>query len=319
VDGKDWMLPNGDASLSRSAVALAEVLQRTIMWEWFGPELGRRKFMNNAGGPMELVENDRIKLGFCPALDGDLCSLQDKETDTEWLRVGPAGKGEQSGIHHTIKNSGASDHAVSVERTGDVTRVTLAGPAIVWTWMVFPALRHDRVYEFSKPRSGFSVKSYIYADSRNPAFGLYGVYKNPEFNLALDKPLYDPRVTMRFNVPSPKKLGMLTVSPGGAQPFQFDKTNSFQVSLPAKRGPDETLTFYFSGLAPDKTLSIATPWTEWDKITVDLDPTRQDLLLKFEGPKLESKKDVKTLASAFEVDLLSNEEAQRRNPSVPPL
>ena len=316
IDGRDWMLPNGDSSLSRPAMALAEVLKNTIMWEWFGPELGRRKFMNNAGGPMELVENDKIRLGFCPALDGTLCSFKDRETDTEWLRTGPAGKGEQSGIHHTIRNSGASDHAVSVERTGTLTRVTLAGPAIVWVWGVFPALRHDRVYEFSQTRPGFSVKSYIYADSTNPAFWQYSHFKDPAFNLALDKPLYDPRVTMRFNAPSLKNLFLQTVSPGGVRQFQFDKTNSFQVLLPAGRGPEETLTLYVSGLTPDKTLAISTPWAEWDAITVDVDPSRQDLVLKFDGPKLESRKDVKTLASAFEVDLLSGEEAQRRRAVV---
>ena len=314
VDGKEWMLPDGDARLALSAAKLSEVLKKTIMWEWFGPELGRRKFMNNAGGPMDIFENEKIKLGFCPAMDGVLCSLVDKESGAELLRVGPAGKGEQSGIHHMIKSSSASDHEVKVDSEADLTRVTLAGPAITWQWMVFPAFRHDRVYEFSKTRPGFSVKSFIYADSKNPAFGLYSIYKAPEYNLALDKPLYDPHVTMRFSAPTDMRLDMLTVSPKGAQMFQLDNITTLLVSLPAKRSPDETLTMFFNGVEPDKTLSIATPWSGWEKITVEVDKPRQEFILKFDGPKLASQKDIKTLASSFEVDLLTKEEAQRRTP-----
>lgn len=314
IEGKDWMLPDGDPRLALSAAKLSDVLKKTVIFEWFGPELGRRKFMNNAGGPVELVENDRIKLGFCPALDGVLCSFVDKETNAELLRIGPPGQGEQSGIHHMIKSSSAADHTVTVEKNEDVTRVTLAGPVITWSWMVFPAFRHDRVYEFAKNRPGFTVNSYIYADSKNPAFGLYNIYKAPEYNLALDKPLYDPHVTMRFGAPSPRELSMLSISPKGTQLYKFDVGTSCQVSLPEQRKSEERLTMYFYGLEPDKILSIATPWQEWETISVEVDQAQKELFLKFDGPKLESKKDIRTMASFFEVDILPKESVEHYAP-----
>jgi len=314
IEGKDWMLPNGDARLALPAVTLSEVLKRTIMWEWFGPELGRRKFMNNAGGPMEVVENEKIKLGFCPALDGILCSLIDKENNTELLRIGPAGKGADSGIRHMIFSSSAADHEVNIETTNDIKRVTLSGPVITWSWMVFKAFRHDRVFELPKNRSGFTIKSYIYADSKNPAFALYNVHKNPSMRNVLNEAIYDPHVTMRFGALQPDKFQMLAISPKGAQLYKFNNSKTIHISLPKQREPKETLTLYFSGVIPDKMLSISTSWKDWNKITVELNPDTQSFLLKFDGPKIACKKDIKTLYGSFEVDILSKEELQKKMP-----
>lgn len=316
AEGREWILPDGNAQL-RDAISRVETITRKVpMSEWSCPEVSRRYFLNTVGGAVApVVENDKVRLGFCLPLDGVLCSFVDKETNTELLRVAPPPRMFQTGIFHAAAlTSSAADHVASVTTEDDVARVTVSGAAITNAWQVFQSFRHDRVYEFGKDRSGFTVKSYIYANPRIPDFHAFSVpaYAQPPFNLVLNRPQYESRVTMRFAVPSGPALNVTAVSPQGTAACPLDTTPKFQLSLPPQRPEEAVLQLRIAGVVTGKLLCVATFWADWDKIEIERDAAQQELVLRFEGPKKAIHSDRRTLATAFDVDLLRPEAAGRQ-------
>jgi hypothetical protein len=318
IKGKPWILPGGDAFLAKPVEVLSEILKKTIIWEWAGPELGRRRFLNQAGGEVgPVVENDKIKMAFCLPLDGVLCSFVDKESGEELMSMGPAGKGQLTGMRHTVMTPHAgTEHFYKTEKENGINRIVLSGQVVTNQWRSFNALRNERVFEFDAKRRGFTVNSYLFADSKLPGFALFNIkgYHKKPFRFKLDEKLYDTKLRVSFNVHAPEALSVLMVTPDTTETRSLTAAATLNVPLPIQRKPDGQIKLYITGVSTNKTLELITPWKEWLYVNLTFDSSRKELVFTCQGPKKMAVKDKRVLTGKLEVNLLSAKEAAHVTP-----
>ncbi len=317
VEKDDWLLPGGDAVLARSVTELSEILTKTTVWEWAGYEVGRRRFLNNAGGPLApIIANNHLQAAFCMALDGNLASLVERSGGREWLGIGSSGKGQLTGLHPVIGNHGASDSTFTVSDEDGAEVVRISGPVVTGPWMVFKSFQHERVYRFPRDRSGFTVESYLVSDSRVADFVFFSreQYNKAPFNLVLGEPIYAPGLDLRLNVAKPEDVAVMIVSPDFTLTQELPVGAMSQVPLPVERTADGMLRLYFIGLDPERTLALSTPWHQWEQIGMTHEAASQQLVLRFSGAKAMAVKDQRVPTGTLQVDILTKEEAERRQP-----
>lgn len=313
IDGQGWILPDGNSFLADSAQRLSKILKRTILWEWFGFEMGRRIFLNNAGGIVEpVVQNNKIQLAFCIALDGAMSSFVDLQNGEELVTIGPRGKGQLTGLRHTIlSDKSGTEHFISSEKQDGVSRVVLSSQVVTNGWMAFNALRNERVFTIEPDQPGFTVTSSLFADSSLTGFSLFTIpnYRNDTFKLYLDHPIYDTKVRMSLNVHSPKMLHATMVTPAGTQKHSFNSKPDFALTLPLERPEDGQLRLYINGVSSDKVLVVTSPWKDWLSVGLVYDVARSELVLTFAGPKNAAVKDVRVPTGKLTFNLLTPEQA----------
>lgn len=311
INGHHWILPGGNPFLADPAERLSKILKKTILWEWFGFEMGRRIFLNNAGGKVEpVVQNNKIQLAFCIALDGAMSSFVDRQNDEELLTIGPRGKGQLTGLRHTIlSDKSGTEHFISTQEHGGVSQVILSSQVVTNGWMAFNALRNERVFTIEPDQPGFTVTSSLFADSNLNGFSLFSVpgYQSDTFKLYLNKPIYDTKARMALRVHSPKKLGVTLETPTGTQTHLFESMPEFVVQLPPERSEDGQLKLYINGVSSDKVLVVTSPWKDWLSVGLVYDASRSELVLMLAGPKHAAIKDVRVPTGKLVFSLLTKD------------
>lgn len=315
INGEHWILPGGNAFLADPAERLSEILKKTILWEWFGFEMGRRLFLNNAGGKISpVVQNEKIQLAFCIALDGAMSSFVDRENGEELLHIGPRGKGQLTGLRHTVlSDKSGTEHFISTQEVDGVSSVVLSSQVVTNGWMAFNALRNERVFTLEPNQPGFTVTSSLFADSSLAGFALFSVpgFRTNTFKLYLDNPIYDTKVHMAMRVNSPSTLGVTLETPDGTQSQRFDSKPDFLIPLPAQRSDDGLLKLRITGVSSDKVLAITTPWKDWLSAALVYDATRSELILTFAGPVHAAVKDVRVPTGKLTFNLLKPEQVSQ--------
>lgn len=318
VDGRPWLLPEGDARLAVPGQLLGEYLRTASPAESGAPFWNRLWAMDYIGGLVEpLIENDKIALAYCRGLDGIMASFVDKTTGTELLTVGPGGGGSQGGIHHTIRTPfGASDWQFATRREQNTQHVEGKGSAVVNGWIDTGALVHKYHLELKDGRRGFSVTTSLWTDPKGVWAFKPETYGTPTYSLSLTEPLYDPHVLFRFRVWNTESLRLACV--GLEKPFTHsfsaadEKNGELRCQLPlATTGPGRRLV-RICVINDERSIvpCLTTDVSQWQAIQGQFDPMRKELVLKLDAPpKVAAKPGEEVPMVAYEVDVLSPSEA----------
>lgn len=303
-DGRDWVLPEGDARLAVPLRLLADLLKTTRISEWAGESQGRRDFLANAGSDLLAAENAMLELKVCNlGMDGGLASIVDKTTGTELLRIGPPGKGHLSGIHHAVNSdtgSGLDNFAVREELPEGGTRITARGSVPVGAWQVVEAFGHERVFELPEGRRGFTMKSYLFPDPDHPIAWRFKVKNNTILTSE-----YASTVRLRLGTVSMEPPTIALRAEGGVQHSTFADDPQFAV---ADLNGDVELDLH--GIVPNSTLRVRTPDGDWSRVDAAWDKARSELNLTFVGRKLPVMLGTRTQATHFEIDITPKEQSQ---------
>ena len=281
--GQQWLLPNGDASLGGAAEWLAEALWTAKYQEMGGTFWGRRVFLDLAGGRVgPVLDNGRIRVSVCPALDGAVVSVLDKKSGRELLSIGPPPEGRLSGLHHAIMTRwGADDWAFSTGREDGCSVARGRGRAVNNAWYLGPkegTLLHEKTIRVQDGERRFVVESSLRV---NPASAW--MFRTSYQNFKLDEPFYDGRVTIRLAASEPEQMAVEVT--GETLYFRHAFADAPACRIPLSRtGASELNIRVLSGPEhPSVVLGLNTE--DWQTVECRYLPDRREMLLHLQGIK----------------------------------
>lgn len=264
VDGKNWLLPGGDASLAPLVDGLSDHLSRFNTQEGGGAFWGRRLFLDKAGGRMDpILDNAALQVAFCPNLDGSLVSLHHKPSGRNLLAPGPADEGRLGGIHHRINTRwGATEW--TFQKPQDHA-VVARGSALVGAWFDAEALFHEK--RFSLSNDVLRVEAVLWTDPAKAWVFKPGTYGKPPYNYSLDEPFYTPHVSVRLAVTDKNRVLAAWRTADRSLPMTGAAQNGFMVDVKRiEKTLNQPVTLVVARLQDDLGAEITLDRDAWERV-----------------------------------------------------